>query len=146
VVGRPQWERFDTVAARIDARSEFEPGLEQAFRARTAVAWQMMLTDAGVPAEVSIDTNDGEIPLHDADNERLGLVAEYIHPTLGTMRQFGSLVDFSETPTGPFGPAPLLGQHTRPIMERLGYSGEEVDDLLARGVIYEPGEDYRWAL
>jgi hypothetical protein len=31
-------------------------------------------------------------------------------------------------------------------MERLGYSGEEVDDLLARGVIYEPGEDYRWTI
>ena len=146
VVGRPEWDRFDTVAARIAARSQLEPGLEQAFRARTAVAWQMMLADAGVAAEVSIDTYDGEIPLHDADNERLGLVAEYTHPTLGTMRQFGSLVDFSETPTGPFGPAPLVGQHTRPIMERLGYSGEEVDDLLARGVIYEPGEDYRWTI
>ncbi len=35
---------------------------------------------AGVDAEVSLDTNDGEAVLHDADNERLGLVAEYPHP------------------------------------------------------------------
>ena len=31
-------------------------------------------------------------------------------------------------------------------MERLGYSGEDIDDLLARGIIYEPTEDgdYPW--
>ena len=92
---------------------------------------------------MSIDTNDGEVPLHDADNERLGLVAEYPHPTLGQMRQFGTLVDFSETPTGPYGPPPLVGEHTRQIMERLGYPAEEIDDLLARGIVYEPTEDYR---
>ena len=84
-------------------------------------------------AEVSIDGNDGEVPLHDADNERLGLVVEYPHPTLGHVRQFGTLVDFSETPTGPYGPAPLVGEHTRQIMERVGYPPEEIDDLLARG-------------
>jgi len=37
-----------------------------------------------------------------------------------------------------------VGEHSRSIMERLGYASEEIDDLLTRGVIYEPGEDYRW--
>ena len=36
--------------------------------------------------------------LFDADNERLGLVAEYEHPIMGTMRQFGELIQFSDTP------------------------------------------------
>jgi len=113
--------------------------------ARLSAAWRDDLDKAGVAAEVSIDTNDGEVALHDADNDRLGLVAEYPHPTLGRMRQFGTLIDFSETPTGPYGPAPMLGQHTRPLMVRLGYSTEEIDDLLARGIIYETTEDYRFA-
>jgi crotonobetainyl-CoA:carnitine CoA-transferase CaiB-like acyl-CoA transferase len=118
--------------------------LERAFQTRTASAWLAMLVDAGVAAEVSIDTNDGEVALYDSDNERLGLVAEYPHPRLGRMRQFGTLIDFSETPTGPYGPAPMLGQHTRPLMVRLGYPTEEIDDLLARGIIYETTEDYRF--
>ena len=143
IVGEPALERHDTVAARIAARGEIAPVLEEAFRRRTAHAWQAILSDGGVPVEVSIDTNDGELVLHDADNERLGLVADYAHPTLGQMRQFGTLVNFSETPTGPYGPAPLLGQHTRPLMLRLGYSTEEIDDLLERGVIYETDADYR---
>jgi crotonobetainyl-CoA:carnitine CoA-transferase CaiB-like acyl-CoA transferase len=144
LIGRADLEGHDSVAARIDARTEIEPALEQVFRTRTAVAWQHALTGSGVAAEVSVDSNDGEVPLHDADNERLGLVAEYPHPILGRLRQFGRLVDFSETPTGPFGPPPMVGEHTRPIMVRLGYSEAEIDDLVARGVIYQTGEDYPW--
>ena len=143
-VGQPDLERYESLQARIGARSQIEPLMEQAFHLRTAAAWQLLLSEAGVGAEVSIDTNDGEIPLHDGDNERLGLVAEYDHPMLGRMRQFGALVDFSETPTGPFTPAPMMGQHTRQIMVRLGYSMDEIDDLVARQVIYEAGEDYRF--
>ena len=126
-------------------RSEIEPALERAFLERTAVAWQHDLATAGVASEVSVDTNDGEVALHDADNERLGLVAEYPHRILGRVRQFGTLVDFSETPTGPYAPPPLVGEHTRPIMERVGYSTEEIDDLLARGIVYEPTADYPWS-
>jgi crotonobetainyl-CoA:carnitine CoA-transferase CaiB-like acyl-CoA transferase len=144
VAGRPDLARYDTMDARVTARAEIEPVLEPLFLSRTALAWSHELTDAGVPAEVSVDTNDGEGVLHDADNERLGLVAHYPHPILGEVRQFGTLIDFSETPTGPYGPPPLVGEHTRRIMERLGYDGTQIDDLLARGVIYEPDADYPW--
>jgi hypothetical protein len=39
-----------------------------------------------------------------------------------------------------------VGEHTRRIMERLGYSSQEIEDLLTRGIVYEPTEDYRWTL
>ncbi len=142
----PSLKWYETFEARVAAREEIEFALEPIFLTRTAVTWFHTLAEAGVAAEVSVDTNDGEAVLHDADNERLGLVAEYPHPTLGQLRQFGTLIDFSETPTGPYGPPPLAGEHTRPIMERLGYSSEEIEDLLTRGIVYEPTEDYRWTL
>jgi crotonobetainyl-CoA:carnitine CoA-transferase CaiB-like acyl-CoA transferase len=145
-LGCPDLESYDTREARLAARIAVESVLEAAFATRTAVAWYYDLTAAGVDVEVSIDTYDGEVALHDADNERLGLVTQYDHPILGNLRQFGSLFDFSETPTGPYSPPPLVGQDTRVILERLGYSGGEIDDLLARGVVYEPTEegDYPW--
>jgi crotonobetainyl-CoA:carnitine CoA-transferase CaiB-like acyl-CoA transferase len=34
-------------------------------------------------------------------------------------------------------PAPLLGQHTRPILEELGFSTEEVAAMFADGAIYD---------
>jgi crotonobetainyl-CoA:carnitine CoA-transferase CaiB-like acyl-CoA transferase len=96
--------------------------------------------------EVAVDTNDGETVLHDADNERLGLVAQSAHPVLGQLRQFGTLIDFSDSPTGPYGPPPLVGEHTRSILGRVGYSDEEIERLLSSGVVYEPTEDYRWPI
>jgi crotonobetainyl-CoA:carnitine CoA-transferase CaiB-like acyl-CoA transferase len=145
-VGRPDLERYGTFEARVAARAEIESALEPIFLTRTAAAWFHDLAEAGVDAEVSVDTNDGEVVLHDADNERLGLVTEYDHPILGQLRQFGTLIDFSESPTGPYGPPPVVGEHTRSIMERLGYSSQEIEDLLTRGIVYEPTEDYRWTL
>ncbi|MCU1463714.1 MAG: Crotonobetainyl-CoA:carnitine CoA-transferase CaiB [Acidimicrobiales bacterium] len=138
--------RYEDRATRIAARTEIELDLERAFLTRTAVSWRDLFRDAGIPCAVSIDTNDGELALHDGDNERLGLVTEYTHPTLGLIRQFGTLIDFSDAPTGPFGPPPLVGEHTREVMERIGYSGEVIDDLLARGIVYEPADDYPWVV
>jgi crotonobetainyl-CoA:carnitine CoA-transferase CaiB-like acyl-CoA transferase len=146
VLGCPDLERYDTVEARVAARTVIEAALESLFLARTATAWFHALADAGVAVEVSVDTNDGEAVLHDADNERLGLVAEYAHPLLGQLRQFGTLINFSDSPTGPYAPPPLVGEHTRSIMDRAGYSGEEIEDLLSRGVVSEPTEEYRWAI
>jgi crotonobetainyl-CoA:carnitine CoA-transferase CaiB-like acyl-CoA transferase len=146
VLGRPDLARYESFDDRVAARAEIESVLEPLFLTRTAVAWRQALSEAGVAAEVSVDTNDGEAVLHDADNERLGLVAESAHPILGDLRQFGTLIDFSESPTGPYGPPPLVGEHTRGIMERIGYSSQEIEDLLSRGVVYEPTEDYPWAI
>jgi crotonobetainyl-CoA:carnitine CoA-transferase CaiB-like acyl-CoA transferase len=146
VLGRAELGAHDSVAARIAAREAIEPALEERFRTRTAVAWQRLLDEAGVGAEVSVHTNDGELVLHDGDNERLGLVTEYVHPLLGRLRQFGTLIDFSATPTGPYRPPPLMGEHTRPILARLGFTPEEIDDLRDRHVVYEPDDDYRWVV
>jgi crotonobetainyl-CoA:carnitine CoA-transferase CaiB-like acyl-CoA transferase len=75
------------------------------------------------------------------------MVAEYEHPILGRMRQFGSLIDFSETPGRIGGPPPLVGQHTREILAWLGHDDAAMETLKAAGVVYWPGaDDYRWTI
>ena len=144
-VGQPELAgQYPTFESRVSGRASVEPELERAFATRTALAWKAVLDEAGVDCEVSVDTNDGEAVLHDGDNERLGLVAEYEHPMLGRIRQFGTLVEFSGTPTGPYSPAPLTGQHSRKILGRVGYAPEEIDDLIGRGIVYEPDGSYPW--
>ena len=140
-------ERFLT-AMGIDPglRSEPTPALEEAFRAKTAVMWSHALDDANVPNEVAIDVKGGELALFDADAERLGMVADYEHPIMGRMRQFGELINFSETPGSVFGPPPLVGQHTREILDELGTSPAEQERLKEAGTVYWPDDDYaqRW--
>jgi crotonobetainyl-CoA:carnitine CoA-transferase CaiB-like acyl-CoA transferase len=122
-----------------------EPELERAFMTKTAVMWSHTLDDAGVPNEVSVDVKGGEAMLFDSDNERLGLVEEYQHPIMGTLRQFGHTVHFSDTPGEIFGPPPRVGEHSREILTELGVSASEQDQLRQAGTVYWPDDSYPWA-
>jgi crotonobetainyl-CoA:carnitine CoA-transferase CaiB-like acyl-CoA transferase len=65
------------------------------------------------------------------------------------MRQYGNLIDFSETPGKVHGPPPMTGEHTREILEWLGYSAADMDELKADGVVYWPADDrsdYIWTV
>jgi crotonobetainyl-CoA:carnitine CoA-transferase CaiB-like acyl-CoA transferase len=84
--------------------------------------------------------------LFDGDNERLGLVAEYDHPILGRMRQYGSFIDFSETPGRIKGPPPMVGEHTQEVLEWLGISAAEMDALKEQRVVYWPDDNYPWSV
>jgi crotonobetainyl-CoA:carnitine CoA-transferase CaiB-like acyl-CoA transferase len=128
---------------RGDPREVLEAALAGAFARRTVWSWKVTLDYAGVPNELPFDTQNGIAPLHDADNVRLGLVANYEHPIYGKMRQFGHLIDFSETPGRIEAPAPLVGQHTRELLDGIGLSQSEIDSLVSAGVAYEPDENYR---
>ena len=118
--------------------------LEAAFLTRTALNWSRILDDAGVPNEIAVDTLGGQSLLFDSDNVALGLVADYEHSILGRIRQFGATVNFSDTPGRIFGPPPLVGEHSRQILEDLGYSGSDQEDLRKAGVVYWPDADYPW--
>jgi crotonobetainyl-CoA:carnitine CoA-transferase CaiB-like acyl-CoA transferase len=146
-LGAPQLAsdpRFASRDARAENRRQLESLLEPRFATRTAMQWTHALDAAGVPNEIAIDAKAGERILFDGDNERLGLVAEYEHPLLGRMRQYGSFIDFSETPGRINGPPPLVGQHTVEILEWLGVSSSEMEDLKSQRVVYWPDDNYAW--
>ena len=134
--------RFATGASRSEHRRQLETIFEARFLTKTARFWTRTLDDAGVPNEVPVDTQGGEAPLFDSDNVELGLVARYAHPLLGEMRQFGELIDFSETPGRVTGPPPLVGQDTRAVLHELGHRDAEIDGLIADGACYEPDDHY----
>jgi crotonobetainyl-CoA:carnitine CoA-transferase CaiB-like acyl-CoA transferase len=142
----PADARFADRKARQEHRSQLEALLAPCFATRTAIVWSRALDDAGVPNEIPRDTLAGETVFFDADNERLGLVAEYEHPIVGRMRQFGALIDFSETPGRIAGPPPLVGEDTRDILSWLGYDDAQMQELKDDGVVYWPGDDYAWTV
>jgi len=141
-----QWDALCTtlgVDQSLDRRAA-EAQLELRFRTRTAVSWSYRLDDADVPNEVAIDVDGGNLMLFDADNDRLGLVAEYAHPIMGLMRQFGNTIDFFDTPSRIYGPPPRVGEHTREIAALLGVASEQTDGLSTTAVVYSPDENYSW--
>jgi crotonobetainyl-CoA:carnitine CoA-transferase CaiB-like acyl-CoA transferase len=139
-----QWDALCTtlgVDPSID-RSTAEAQLDLRFRTRTAVSWSYHLDDAGVPNEIAIDPKGGDLMLFDADNERLGLVADYEHPIMGAMRQFGNTIDFSDTSSRPHRPPPRIGEDTQELLAWLGLDDARMADLKDRGVVNWPDESY----
>jgi crotonobetainyl-CoA:carnitine CoA-transferase CaiB-like acyl-CoA transferase len=64
------------------------------------------------------------------------MVVEVGHPSGGSVKQPGNPVKMSGTPGETFEPPPLLGQHTRQILEELlGYPREKVKQLEREEVI-----------
>ena len=136
--------RFADAETRGTNRLALEAIIGERLQTRTAVTWSRTLEE--VPTQVPIDTHGGELALFDADNVALGLVAEYEHPILGTMRQFGTLIDFSETPGEIHGAPPLVGEHTKEILAWLGYADADITALRESNVVSWPDESYPWTV
>ena len=140
-------EQWDALCATLGVdpsldRSTAEAQLDLRFRTRTAVSWSYRLDDAGVPNEIAVDPKGGDLMLFDADNERLGLVADYEHPIMGAMRQFGDTINFSETPGRIYGPPPRVGEHTNEILAWLGHGDADMAELKDQGIVAWPDENY----
>ena len=129
--------RFATIVDRETNASALSSELEATFAAGRKAELFEVIDAAGVPCEIS-DEEATETWHHDEDLIANGLVAIYEHPEYGEMRQFGHLIEFSETPGRIFGPPPMLGQHTKEIMTDLGYSMEDIIRLKQDGAIIWP--------
>jgi crotonobetainyl-CoA:carnitine CoA-transferase CaiB-like acyl-CoA transferase len=110
--------------------------LEAWFAGRTSADAFNALDAHGVPCEIA----NGEfgVSVHDdPELQRLGLVVKQQHPKLGRYEQFGVTINFSDTPQRIFGPPPVVGQHTREIMQEYGYDDADVDKLVESKAIFE---------
>jgi len=66
-----------------------------------------------------------------------GIFHELEHPVAGKMRITNTPIKATQTPPNIHSPSPLLGQHTRKVInELLGYSREEIDSFREAGVLF----------
>jgi crotonobetainyl-CoA:carnitine CoA-transferase CaiB-like acyl-CoA transferase len=72
---------------------------------------------------------------NDPQVKHMGIPKQIDHPKMGKSNLIGSPINLSDTPAQFFRPAPLLGEHTDEILERLGYDGDAIKDLRASGVV-----------
>lgn len=141
MLGRPRLaadERLGSHHQRVDHRDELESIFEPIFKGRTAAQWFAMLDAAGVPCELCSNGYWRDY-LTDPWSMKTGRVVEYFQGDLqARLRQFGKTIRFSQTPQTIQGPPPVLGEHTRRVLDDLGYSTQEQEDLKRRGVVSWP--------
>ncbi|WP_267421342.1 CoA transferase [Methylobacterium sp. GC_Met_2] len=126
--------RFALNRDRMANRQELAATLAPIFRAHSSAEWLARLEAGGVPAGPVLDVN----AMHrDPQTRAREMVVEVDHPRVGRMKTLGLPVKFSDTPGRVHGPAPLLGEHSRAILAEAGYTADEIDSLITRGVVRE---------
>jgi crotonobetainyl-CoA:carnitine CoA-transferase CaiB-like acyl-CoA transferase len=128
-------DRNDTVAALravagVDADDEVAPALGNREVAEVRDAVQA----AGVPAEVV--NRDGACSyFDDPELRRLRYTVAWPHPRWGTLEQSGAYWSLGDVPTRLDHPTPLLGEHSREILDALGFSSADAQRWLDDGVV-----------
>ena len=128
-IGKPELAsdpRFHDNHGRMVHLKELEAELNQVFRTRTTEDWLKILNAIGIPAGPVLSV--GEMHEHPQTQARQ-MVPEVEHPTEGSVKTLGLPIKLSETPGGVHHAAPLYGQHTRALLEELGYSSDEIVEM-----------------
>ena len=129
LIGDP---RFASRKQRTDRHDEIVRLLRAQFCKKTRAYWLPRLDANGIP---NAPINTIEEVFDNPQVKHLGIPRQITHPMMGTSNLVGSPINMSGTPPKFFRPAPLLGEHTNEILERLGYEAAAISELRNSGVV-----------
>jgi crotonobetainyl-CoA:carnitine CoA-transferase CaiB-like acyl-CoA transferase len=133
-IGRPELKsdpRFASVQARFANVGEYFKLRADALQAKTTAEWVGLFDRHDVPA-MPYHTLDSL--LEDPHLADAGFFELKDHPTEGKIRNMRLPNKWSSGARREWTPAPKLGQDSVEILRELGYSGPEIDALVAAGV------------
>ena len=110
-MGHPEWYvplTDDRLRQNVEEREEWAARFREPWLERTALEWENLMADAGVPLTMCRTLQEWMESEHAQES---GAVVEIDDPIYGPMRQVGVQVRLSDAPGEPQGPAPALGQH-----------------------------------
>ena len=135
VIDRPELsadERFSTNSARVQNREVLISILKPIFMERTVNEWLSLIGDQFPCGPINNLEQVFSMP-HVKEREML---VQMEHPTIGALPLVASPLKMGNTPVGYRLPPPLLGQHTKEILQNmLGFSEEKVAGLMESGCI-----------
>ncbi|MFP7636197.1 CoA transferase [Pseudomonas veronii] len=104
------------------------------FADQTRQAALASLVAAQVPAQAVLEAQMDAF-LDSPEHAEAGLHAHYSHAVYGDLQQIGAFWDFGNLPLSLQRPPPALGQHTRQVLEGLGFTGSELERLASVGLV-----------
>ncbi len=139
VIGRPELAadaRFATNNDRMRNLAALTPLVAERLKTRASNDWVREFEAAGVP--VGPVNKIGDM-LADPQVAAREMVMEVDHARAGRVKTLGTPIKFSATPGAVTRAAPVLGQHTREILESLGYTSAQVGTLEQEGAVFSAG-------
>lgn len=123
--------RFSTQKSRLQNGEELSRVLKSIFSTKTREEWLQLFKNIDVPLSSASTLKEA---LSDPQVAHRGLLKKVTDPLLGEINVVGFPAKFSGISTDIQSPPPRAGQHTREILEQLGYSEEVISEgLKSRG-------------
>lgn len=135
LIGMPelsQQEKFATNPKRVEHREELISILSDRFREKSAKEWRALLSEAGIP---NGPIHDLRSLFEDPQIHAREMVVNIPHPTAETVRLVGSPLKLSRTPVDFRTHPPLFGEHTAEVLQQIGYTESQIDDMKANHII-----------
>jgi len=130
---QPQWledKRFNTPSGRVVNAGERLALTQEVLKHKISADWLSVLDAHQVPCAPILDRTTLLTHPQIAANE---IVETHDEGELGAFRLPRPAARFSETQSQLRTAAPHLGEHTRALLEELGYDATEIDELLKEG-------------
>ena len=127
--------RFRTTANRQVNRVELEALVTTILQTRTVKAWTEVFTRMDIP-HGQVNTV-GEAIEQDVIRQR-GMLRTVEHARAGAVKLLGSPLRFADFDASVYRGAPLLGEHTRAVLAKLGYDVATIDRMVADEVVGLP--------
>ena len=125
--------RFTTNQDRVRNRADLIGTLNDVFKEKNAAEWLEKFQEAGLPCG---PINAIPEVFQHPQKEARGLVQEVEHSSAGKVNLTGFPYKLSRTPAEIQQAPPTLGEHNREILvDLLGYSQEEMDQMKEKGII-----------
>lgn len=125
--------RFESNADRVENMDALEAELAETFAERTTDEWvERLAEDADLPVGPVYGVGEA------LDNEQVearGAVDTLTHPAAGEIPILEHPLNFSESESGFDEAPPMLGEDTEAVVEALGYSEREIEELREKGVL-----------
>lgn len=126
--------RFSRRALRAEHESELAEEIGKVFATHPADHWEQLLTSGGV-ACVRADWDVGRFLEEHPQAAANRMVIEVDSPRFGKYLRHGAIVNFSDAP-GNFAHGAFPGEHTKRLLQELGYTAAQIADLHARRIIH----------
>lgn len=135
VIGAPELNddpRFATNHDRMQHLAELEEILNGYLRLEPSAVWLQRMEEAGLPAGPVLDILEMQA---DRQAQAREMILEVDHTVAGRVKTLGHPVKFSETPASVRRAAPVLGQHSREILQEAGYATAQIEAMIAAGAV-----------
>ncbi len=136
------WERLCRIVEREDfiqhqnvkgeKRKEVLTSFQKIFKSKTRDEWLKILNEADIPCG---PVNHFGETFSDPQVIHRKMVVEVNHPRLGKIKQIGIPIKFSRTPGRIKLPSPRYGEHTLQILEELGFTEDDIQELRKQKII-----------